>query len=98
VRENKKATGRECPWPPYTACILSGNRRTPRRYDLTAGIGGADTGYNDKSAVNHEVRLLSLGFSNKRSLSRRVESGQGILKKKIGHLVRGNLYPKSTFA
>jgi len=60
----KKATGRECPWPSYTAWFLSGNRRTPRRVGLTAAIGGADTSYSDKITVNHEVRLLSLGLWN----------------------------------
>jgi hypothetical protein len=47
----------------YTACIYSGNRRTPRRDGLTAGIGGLDTCNGYKITVDHEVRLLSVKFN-----------------------------------
>jgi hypothetical protein len=61
--EKKKATGRECPWPGI-AYIYSGNRRTPRRFVLTANSSGANTSFVNKIAIDHEVRLLSLKFPN----------------------------------
>ena len=45
-----------------TMRIYSGNRRTPRRYGLTAEVGSRYTCNAYEVTVDHEVRLLSVNF------------------------------------
>ena len=58
----KKATDRSVRGRHFNAYSSSGNGRTPHRYGLTAGIGGADTDCEYEIVVDHEVRLLSVRF------------------------------------
>jgi hypothetical protein len=45
-----------------TMRIFSGNRRTPRRYGLTAEVSNRYTCDHYEVTVEHEVRLLSVNF------------------------------------